>query len=33
MFYKSGKLVQLINEMVLRIVLRGQQELNVFAMF
>ena len=33
MFYKSGELVQLINAMVLRIVLRGQQELKVFAMF
>ena len=33
MFYKSGELVQLINAMVLTIVLRGQQELNVFDIF
>ena len=33
MFYKSGELVQLMNAMVLRIVLRGQQELNVCSMF
>ena len=31
--HTSGELVQRMNAMILRIVLRGEQKLNVFAMF